>query len=576
MDKTCALIPDDASRHPIEVPWPKSVCDDAVPVVIGRDRKLEEEFRFQKAKLSSRHCSVHVDPLSERMVLTDLSKNGTFVNGVNIGEGLLSSKTATLQEGDRIALLHPTKHDASDNVELTATYKQTVIQARKAAVADDSTESSQQSGAGAVQKKRPLEAPGSPVQPPTKLAKTTQGEAAVHENLTCAICHEIMYRPMSLLPCLHTFCGPCLQQWLSSKNLIMKQHPGDSARLSPKAECPTCRGPVQTIKKNHAMQGAVDGWAVAHPELNRSVSNLAALDATSQGKLDSLEGLRVAALPPADGSWSSDHYDEEDEEDDEDYSDGVAPTCPECTQPNPVDQYKCPAGASWGHHASCAKCGTLIPKRPELRGTPRQQSCSVCCQYRCEPYYSACQAQAGGPWGAGGGFDFASPAAPVTAEPLHRDSAGVRGLRGLAPLGEIIPTALPAGRDLFGGNAAEQKILGDWLAAAHKNVDADVWQACLSKLSTGEWIPRHPHVQQRLTMPLTKDTIVCGTCFSAIFGSLLLDFRITIDPAELPAEVVSRQNCWYGFGCRTQYHKPPHAEKLNHACLPAPPPPKAT
>ena len=34
----------------------------------------------------------------------------------------------------------------------------------------------------------------------------------------------------------------------------------------------------------------------------------------------------------------------------------------------------------------------------------------------------------------------------------------------------------------------------------------------------------------------------------------------------LPIPMRNRENCYYGNQCRTQYTKPAHAQKLNHAC----------
>ncbi len=34
----------------------------------------------------------------------------------------------------------------------------------------------------------------------------------------------------------------------------------------------------------------------------------------------------------------------------------------------------------------------------------------------------------------------------------------------------------------------------------------------------------------------------------------------------LPITMRNREDCYYGKQCRTQYTKPAHAQKLNHAC----------
>ncbi|KAL0449911.1 UNVERIFIED_CONTAM: hypothetical protein Slati_1547500 [Sesamum latifolium] len=36
----------------------------------------------------------------------------------------------------------------------------------------------------------------------------------------------------------------------------------------------------------------------------------------------------------------------------------------------------------------------------------------------------------------------------------------------------------------------------------------------------------------------------------------------------LPPEAVQREDCWYGYACRTQHHNEEHARKRNHVCRP--------
>lgn len=66
-------------------------------------------------------------------------------------------------------------------------------------------------------------------------------------------------------------------------------------------------------------------------------------------------------------------------------------------------------------------------------------------------------------------------------------------------------------------------------------------------------------------VPSTK--IVCYRCGLNIFKELAYQFRCAIKPTEiLPANLRNRENCYYGKNCRTQYSKPSHAQKFNHAC----------
>ena len=36
--------------------------------------------------------------------------------------------------------------------------------------------------------------------------------------------------------------------------------------------------------------------------------------------------------------------------------------------------------------------------------------------------------------------------------------------------------------------------------------------------------------------------------------------------ADMPKEVTSRKDCWYGINCNTMRHNEDHAKKLNHIC----------
>lgn len=41
-------------------------------------------------------------------------------------------------------------------------------------------------------------------------------EDPMQQNLTCGICSNIFYKCVSVLPCLHNFCGSCYSQWMVS------------------------------------------------------------------------------------------------------------------------------------------------------------------------------------------------------------------------------------------------------------------------------------------------------------------------------------------------------------------------
>lgn len=70
----------------------------------------------------------------------------------------------------------------------------------------------------------------SPSRPGTETETRGTGlRDAVAEEFACAICQEVMVAPQ-LLQCSHSFCGPCLYNWLERK-----------------LECPVCRTNVDTM-----------------------------------------------------------------------------------------------------------------------------------------------------------------------------------------------------------------------------------------------------------------------------------------------------------------------------------------
>ena len=62
---------------------------------------------------------------------------------------------------------------------------------------------------------------------------------------------------------------------------------------------------------------------------------------------------------------------------------------------------------------------------------------------------------------------------------------------------------------------------------------------------------------------LSKDSSICMECAPKIWDILIYKYREAISN-DLPQNVKTRSNCWYGYGCRTQAHNFSHASKLNH------------
>lgn len=77
--------------------------------------------------------------------------------------------------------------------------------------------------------------------------------------LTTQVCFELLYQPLTLLDCLHTFCGSCLQEWFAWQST-------DNAIYS----CPACRAHVRSTKQNATVTTLLDMFLRTRPDLQKS------------------------------------------------------------------------------------------------------------------------------------------------------------------------------------------------------------------------------------------------------------------------------------------------------------------
>ncbi|KAI9691727.1 MAG: hypothetical protein M1822_007799 [Bathelium mastoideum] len=84
----------------------------------------------------------------------------------------------------------------------------------------------------------------------------------LEKELTCSICTEVLFEPLTLLDCLHTFCGSCLKDWFSFQA---------SKASSPRPyTCPSCRASVRDTKRNAQVTTLLDLFLQANPSRARS------------------------------------------------------------------------------------------------------------------------------------------------------------------------------------------------------------------------------------------------------------------------------------------------------------------
>ena len=80
------------------------------------------------------------------------------------------------------------------------------------------------------------------------------------------ICTEILYQPLALLDCLHSFCGACLQEWFKWQATSAAH----KRRTTNPYSCPSCRESVRGTKADWRLTTLLEGYLKANPERARS------------------------------------------------------------------------------------------------------------------------------------------------------------------------------------------------------------------------------------------------------------------------------------------------------------------
>ncbi|XP_049326546.1 E3 ubiquitin-protein ligase CHFR isoform X1 [Astyanax mexicanus] len=380
----------------------------------------------------------------------------------------------------------------------------------------------------------------SSIAPPAKSVKDSrEGEKTdkMEESLTCIICQDLLHDCVSLQPCMHTFCAACYSGWMERSSL-----------------CPTCRCPVERIRKNHILNNLVEAYLLQHPEKCRSEEDLRSMDARNKITQDMLQ-------PKVDRSFSdeegSSDYLFELSDNDSDTSDMSQPylMCRQCPgyrkdfSPAPwicgtaqeegsvkapgdgpststdtcaaPQEFRCPPQ---GAHLMCTCCLQPMPdRRSEHIGSQSSpQHCMVCQRPFCHLYWG-CQ------------------------------RIGCQGC--LARFTELNLTNKCLD-GVLNNNNYESEILQNYLTSRGKTW-RDLLQESLQAAQQGLF-----HLSD---YRINANSLLCYCCGLRNFKELAYKYRENIPASELPAAVTSRPDCYWGRNCRTQV-KAHHAMKFNHIC----------
>lgn len=92
----------------------------------------------------------------------------------------------------------------------------------------------------------------------------------LEKELTCSICTEVLYQPLTLLDCLHTFCGSCLKDWFGWQATTADNSPNPPTPGKGIATCPSCRATVRDTRHNATVATLLDMFLSANPDKARS------------------------------------------------------------------------------------------------------------------------------------------------------------------------------------------------------------------------------------------------------------------------------------------------------------------
>lgn len=326
------------------------------------------------------------------------------------------------------------------------------------------------------------------------------------DNSKCCICLNVWHDVVTAAPCLHNYCNGCFSEWLRR-----------SQEKRASVLCPQCRAAVHFVGRNHFLHCIEEDILQADCTLRRSDEEIAVLDSYASIK----SPLVIARGTPNQRKRRRSSRQDENLMDLQ---------CPQCG--SEYAGYQCNQSTI---HLQCHACGTMMPSR---RNTSVPQHCVGCDKAICGAYW---------------------PAQGVTPTDSHRFCSPDT----LKPIADRAVTRLPYW--VHEKNRHEQDITENCIRRMGRSLQ-DVIAEWLRKMDNREFDQSRMPLNHAET--ITSQTYTCVDCYGKLVSVLLYWFRITMPSEYLSPEAAQRQDCWYGYACRTQHHNEEHARKRNHVCRP--------
>lgn len=327
------------------------------------------------------------------------------------------------------------------------------------------------------------------------------------EHAKCSICLSVWHDVVTVAPCLHNFCNGCFSEWLRR-----------SQERHASVLCPQCRAVVQFVGRNHFLHSIEEDVLQADSSLKRSDEEIILLDsyASIKSNLIIQTGKKRRRKRP--------HSILDTENEVADFP------CPQCG--TEYSGFYCNQNTI---HVQCQACGGMMPSRADI-GVP--QHCLGCDRVFCGAYWHA--------------------------QGVSRsDTHSICSHENFKPISEHAVSRIP------------------FLTHEKNRHEQDITEMCIGQMGKtlqdviSDWIGKFNNREiDRTRMPLnhaemiTVGTHVCNDCYDKLISFLLYWFRISLPKYLLPPEAANREDCWYGYACRTQHHNEDHARKRNHVCRP--------
>ncbi|KAL4021294.1 hypothetical protein IC575_020088 [Cucumis melo] len=335
------------------------------------------------------------------------------------------------------------------------------------------------------------------------------------EHAKCSICLNIWHDVVTAAPCFHNFCNGCFSEWLKR-----------SQEKHTSVLCPQCRAAVQFVGRNHYLLNIAEDILQADSSLRRSVEEIATLDSCSLIQ----SNLVIGSVKKRNEKRPRFVLGLEE-------SGGLELPCPQCG--TEYAGFRCSPHMV---HLQCHGCGGMMPSRFDT-GIP--QHCLGCDRAFCGAYWQAQSLQRS---------DIYATCSPETFKPISG--------RTISRIPQLTHE----------NNRHEQDITGRCISQMGKTLQ-DVISEWIVRFNNRE-IASGEGRSDRTRMPLnhaemiSAETPICNECYEKLVGFLLYWFRISTPKYLLPGDATERENCWYGYACRTQHHNEDHARKRNHVCRP--------